>query len=176
MRSAKDVIENQDNPNARSVDQRFNTFGVVLNLLGTRAESGHEVSFFKGILPPGVVIPLHSHAEPEVFYVLEGSLEVHRESGQPQGWSTTQPGGVLAIPGNVKHALRNTSSTPTTLLLVTQEELYNFFRSIAKPFEAGRMPAPPSPEAIQQLFAAAAKYHYCMGSPEENATLGSSLG
>ena len=176
MRSAKDVIENQDNPSARSMDQRFNTFGVLLNFLVTPAETGHEVSLFKGILPPGVVIPLHSHAEPEVFYVLEGSLEVYRESGQPQGWSTTQPGGVHAIPGNVKHALRNTSSTPTTVLLVTQEELYNFFRSIPKPVEAGQMPAPPSPEDMQQLFAAAAKYHYWMGSPEENATVGISVG
>jgi hypothetical protein len=29
---------------------------------------------------------------------------------------------------------------------------------------------------MQQLFAAAAKYHYWMGSPEENATIGISLG
>ena len=167
----------QDNPNARSVDQTFNTFGVLLNFLVTPAETGHEVSLFKGILPPGVVIPLHSHAEPEVFYVLEGSLEVYREGGQPQGgWSTTQKGGVVAIPGKVKHALRNTSSTPTTVLLVTQDELYNFFRSIAKPFEAGQMLAPPSPEDMQQLLAAAAKYHYWMGSPEENAMIGISLG
>jgi len=106
------VPTKEDNSNARSVDQRFNVFGVLLNFLVTPAETGHEVSLFKGILPPGVVIPLHSHAEPEVFYVLEGSLEVYRESGQPHGWSTTQPGEVLAIPGNVKHALRNTSSTP----------------------------------------------------------------
>ena len=166
----------EDNSNARSMDQTFNTFGVLLNFLVTPNETGHEVSLFKGTLPPGVVIPLHSHAEPEVFYVLEGSLEVYRESGQPQGWSTAQPGGVLAIPGNVKHALRNTSSTATTVLLVTQEELYNFFRSIAKPFEPGQMLAPPSPEDMQQLFVAAAKYHYWMGSPEENATIGISLG
>lgn len=171
------MLTKQDNPNARSVDQRFNVFGVLLNFLVTPAETGHEVSLFKGILPPGVVIPLHSHAEPEVFYVLEGSLEVYREGGQPQGgWSATQPGGVVAIPGNVKHALRNTSSTPTTVLLVTQDELYNFFRSIAKPFETGQMPAPPSPEDMQRLVAAAAKYHYWMGSPEENAMIGISLG
>jgi len=108
------VPTKEDNSNARSVDQTFNVFGVLLNFLVTPAETGHEVSFFKGILPPGVVIPLHSHAEPEIFYVLEGSLEVYRECGQPQRWSTTQPGGVVAIPGNVKHALRNTTSTPTT--------------------------------------------------------------
>jgi quercetin dioxygenase-like cupin family protein len=170
------VPTKEDNSNARSVDQTFNVFGVLLNFLVTPNETGHEVSLFKGILPPGVVIPLHSHAEPEVFFVLEGSLEVYRESGQPHGWSTTQPGEVLAIPGNVKHALRNTSSTPTTLLLVTQEELYDFFRSIAKPFEAGQIPASPSPEDMQQLFVAAAKYRYWMGSPEENAKIGISLG
>ena len=166
----------EDNSSARSVDQTFNVFGVLLNFLVTPNETGHEVSLFKGTLPPGVVIPLHRHPEPEVFYVLEGSLKVYRESGEAQGWSTTQPGGVFAIPGNVKHALRNTSSTPTTVLLVTQDELYNFFRSIAKLLEAGQMPALPSPEDMQQLLAAAAKYHYWMGSPEENATIGISLG
>ena len=51
MRSAKDVIENQDNPNARSVDRTFNVFGVLSNFLVTPAETGHEVSLFKGILP-----------------------------------------------------------------------------------------------------------------------------
>ena len=161
---------------ATSADRTFNMFGVLFNFLVTPNETGYEITLFKGTLPPGVVIPLHSHAEAEVLYVLEGSLEVYRESGEAPGWSTTPPGGVLAIPGNVKHALRNTSSTPTTVLLVTQEELYNFFRSIAKPFEAGQMPAPPSPEDMQQLFAAAAKYHYWMGSREENATIGISLG
>ena len=143
----------QGNPNPSTVDQTFNMFGVLLNFLVTPNETGDEISLFKGTLPPGVVIPLHSHAEPEVFYVLEGSLEVYREGDQSQGWSATQPGGVLAIPGKVKHALRNTSSTPTTVILVTQDELYNFFRSVAKPFEAGQMPAPPAPEVMQQLFA-----------------------
>lgn len=161
---------------ATSADQTFNMFGVLLNFLVTPNETGHEITLFKGTLPPGVVIPLHGHAEPEVLYVLEGSLEVYRESGEAPGWSTTQPGGVLAIPGNLNHALRNTSSTPTTVLLVTQGELYNFFRSIAKPFEAEQMPGRPSPEDMQQLFAAAAKYHYWMASPEENATIGISLG
>ena len=101
---------------ATSADQTFNVFGVLLTFLVTPNETGHEVSLFKGILPPGVVIPLHSHSEPEVLYVLEGSLEVYRESGEAPGWSTTPPAGVLAFPGNLKHALRNTSSTPTVTI------------------------------------------------------------
>jgi quercetin dioxygenase-like cupin family protein len=93
----------QGNPNPSTADQTFNMFGVLLNFLVTPNETGDEISLFKGTLPPGVVIPLHSHAEPEVFYVLEGPLEVYRERGEARGWSTTQPGGELAILGKVKH-------------------------------------------------------------------------
>ena len=57
----------QGNPTAASVDLTFNMFGVLLNFLVTPSETGHQISLFKGTLPPGVVIPLHSHAEPEVF-------------------------------------------------------------------------------------------------------------
>jgi quercetin dioxygenase-like cupin family protein len=57
----------QGNPTAASVDQTFNMIGVLLNFLVTPSETGHQISLFKGTLPPGVVIPLHSHAEPEVF-------------------------------------------------------------------------------------------------------------
>jgi len=57
----------QGNPTAVSVDQTFNMFGVLLNFLVTPSETGHQISLFKGTLPPEVVIPLHSHAEPEVF-------------------------------------------------------------------------------------------------------------
>ena len=66
----------QDNA-ATPVDHAFNMFGVLLNFLVTPDKTGHEISLFKGTLPPGVVIPVHSHDEAEVFYVLEGSLEVY---------------------------------------------------------------------------------------------------
>ena len=43
----------QGNANATSVDQTFNMFGVLLNFLVTPNETGHEISLFKGTLPPG---------------------------------------------------------------------------------------------------------------------------
>jgi hypothetical protein len=57
----------QSNANTTSGDQAFNLFGVLLNFLVTPDETGHAISLFKGALPPGVLIPLHSHAEPEVL-------------------------------------------------------------------------------------------------------------
>jgi len=121
------------------------------------------------------VVPLHSHEEPEIFYVLEGRLEVYQEDGAQRGWSTTGVGKIIAVPGNVKHALRNTSSSPATTVMITLDQLYGFFREVAKP-ASSQQPAPPSPEEMQPLFAAAAKYSYWMGSPEENAAIGIQLG
>ena len=151
----------------------FDIFGVQIEFLITPEQANGKISLYRGTLPSGIVVPLHSHPEPEVFYVLEGNLEVYQESGAQQGWSTLRHGNVLAIPGDVKHALRNTSSSPATTVLVTPDQLYKFFREIAKPLDA--QPAAPSPEDLQQLFTAAGKYSYWMGSPEENAAIGINL-
>ena len=153
----------------------FDIFGVQLQFLIEPAQAGGQMSLYRGTLPPGIVVPLHSHPEPEVFYVLEGDLEVYQESGAQQGWSIFRAGNSFAIPGDVKHALRNTSSRPATTVLVTPDQLYGFFREIAKPLDA-QSGAPPSPEELQHLFVAAAKYSYWMGSPEENAAIGIHLG
>ena len=74
--------------------------------------------------------------------------------------------------GQGKHALRNTSSFPATLALVTKSQLYQFFRELAKPFDPNQPPSAPTPEAMQQLFEVAARYGYWMASPAENATIG----
>jgi quercetin dioxygenase-like cupin family protein len=158
-----------------SGEQTFDIFGVQLEFLIAPEQTSGEISLYRGTIPPNVVVPLHSHPEPEVLYVLEGGLEVYHESGPQQGWSIFSAGKVVAIPGDVKHALRNTSSTPATTVLIAQDGLYGFFREIAKPLK-GRRTAPPSPEEMQNLFVAAAKYSYWMGSPEENAAIGINLG
>src|SRR5271154_2357606 len=136
-----------------SDEQTFDVFGILLQFLVMPEEADAPISVYRGVVPSGVIVPLHSHVEPEIFYVLDGALEVYVESGPEQGWSTFVAGDVLTIPGNVKHALRNTGSTPAITILVTQDELYKFFREIAKPF--GGVPVPPSPERMQSLFLAA---------------------
>ena len=125
----------------------------------------------RGTVPPGVVIPLHSHADPEIFYVLNGSLEVFRSGC----WQTVNTGEVVSIPGNARHALRNTSPSPTTLITVSKQELYSFFRELARPFDQNSPPGPPTPEEMQQLFSVAKKYKYWLASPDENAAIGISL-
>jgi hypothetical protein len=103
---------------------------------------------------------------------LDGSLEVFQSNESSSGWTTAGAGDVATIPGNVKHALRNSSSLPVTSVTVTKTELYEFFREVAMPFDPNQPPVPPTVEVMQKLFDVAAKHGYWLASREENAAIG----
>ena len=163
--------ETKASTNRGGEEQTFIVLGVLLQFLSTPEQVNDQISVMRGTVPSGVVIPLHSHADPEIFYVLNGSLEVF----QAEGWQTVTAGEVVSIPGNVRHAVRNTSPSPITLITVSKQELYSFFRELARPFDPNRPPAPPTPEEMQQLFNVAEKYEYWLASRDENAAIGISL-
>jgi quercetin dioxygenase-like cupin family protein len=163
--------ETKAGTNRGGEEQTFIVLGVLLQFLSTPEQINDQISMMRGTVPSGVVIPLHSHADPEIFYVLNGSLEVF----QAEGWQTVTAGEVVSIPGNVRHAVRNTSPSPITLITVSKQELYSFFRELARPFDPNRPPAPPTPEEMQQLFNVAEKYEYWLASRDENAAIGISL-
>lgn len=156
--------------------QLFDAAGVIVQFLVAPEEIQDAICLIRGTMPPGIIVPLHSHPEPEVICVLEGSLEVFRANqGNGHGWTTASAGEVVAIPGDVRHALRNTSSRPAITALVTKSDLYKFFREVAKPVDPNRRPAPPTPDVVRELFAVSARYGFWMGSPEENAAIGLEL-
>jgi quercetin dioxygenase-like cupin family protein len=167
--------ETKTGPSSRAEQHTFIVLGVLLQFLCTPEQINDPISVMRGTVPPGVVIPLHSHADPEIFYVLDGSLEVFQAEGPSAGWQAVNAGEVVSIPGNVRHALRNTSPSPITSITVSKQELYSFFRELAQPFDPNKPPVPPTAEEMQQLFQVAAKYEYWLGSPEENAAIGISL-
>ena len=150
----------------------FNALGVLLEFLATPDEVKDAVCLIRGTIPPGVIVPLHSHRDPELFYILDGSLEVFQSNESSSGWTTAGVGDVATIPGNVKHALRNSSSLPVTSVTVTKTELYEFFRELAMPFDPNQPPVPPTVEVMQKLFDVAAKHGYWLASREENAAIG----
>ncbi|MBB6144458.1 quercetin dioxygenase-like cupin family protein [Silvibacterium bohemicum] len=165
------TISNANPIPSQTADQIFDVLGVQIEFLVSPEETGVQASIYKGTLPPGIVIPLHSHPDSEVFYVLEGALELYQESGEHKGWQTVPSGKAVAVKPHVKHALRNSSSSPSTTVAVTQQGLYDFFRQIANPAKQGP-PSPPTPEDMLHLFAVAAEYSYWLGSPDENAAIG----
>jgi quercetin dioxygenase-like cupin family protein len=149
--------------------------GSLFEILASPEEVGDPICLIRGTVPPAVVVPLHSHSDLELFYVLEGSVEIFQSKEGASGWTTVGAGAVVAVPGNVKHALRNTSSLQATMVVVTTSKLYEFFGEVSKPFDLKRRPSPPTPEEMEKLFSTAARYGYWMASPEENAAIGISL-
>lgn len=55
------------------------------------------------IVAPGGMLALHSHAPPEIYYVLEGSAVVTIDGVA----RTIAPGAAVFIPGHARHAIHN---------------------------------------------------------------------
>ena len=129
--------------------------GTLLQFVSTPERNGGNLSVMRGGIPPQTIIPLHSHASPEVFYVLEGVMEVFQQDGDASGWQTATIGDVVTIS-----------------ILVGDGQLERFFNELAVPLGPGEAPPVPTPEAMQKFFEVAARYEYWIGSPQDNASIG----
>jgi len=149
----------------------------VLDVLGPHIEHLTELSddkdycVMRGELMPGVFIPLHSHADRETFFVISGEIEAYIGSE----WQVFKAGETFDITGNQKHALRNASNEKVTLLIASTVKMGRFFKEAGRP-AASVPPGPPAPEAMQHFMGVAISYGYELGTPEENASIGISLG
>jgi quercetin dioxygenase-like cupin family protein len=146
--------------------------GTLLQFVSTPERNGGNLSVMRGGIPPRTIITLHSHASPEVFYVLEGVMEVFQQDGDASGWQTATIGDVVTIAGGVKHALRNLGDTAVTSILVGDGQLERFFNELAVPLGPGEAPPVPTPEVMQKIFEVTARYKYWIGSPQDNASIG----
>lgn len=149
--------------------------GALIEFLASPGEAEAEICLIRGTLPAGGFVPLHSHLDVEIFYVLDGSIEAFQSRESTSRWTITSAGDVVIIPGNTRHAWRNSSRFQATVLLVTTSKMYAFFQEISRPFDPSHSGGQPTPEGLQELFRAAVKYGHWMGSPEENAAIGLNL-
>lgn len=165
------------NPVIRTTDEpRFAVGGTVLQFVSTPVQNGRNLSVMRGGIPPRAVIPLHSHPEVEIFYVTEGTMGVFQDDGISSGWQTVKTDEVVTIAGGVKHALRNPGSTLVMTVLVSEGQLYRFFRELAEPLDPDGLPPVPKPEVMRRVFEVGARYQYWIGSTSENAAIGINLG
>jgi quercetin dioxygenase-like cupin family protein len=113
---------------------------------------------FRGTIPAGGVVPLHSHADPETFVMVSGRLEALTDG---LAWIELTPGDVFHVPGEAKHAFRNPGGEPAEQIVLTTARIGRFFREVATPAA--------TPERFLET---AARYGYWNASPEENAAVG----
>lgn len=82
------------------------------------------------VTPPGWGPPRHIHSvEDEIFYILDGSYELHIGDER----RTVSSGASAILPRNIPHGFRNVASTPSRLVFViTPGGLEEYFLAVAK--------------------------------------------
>ena len=153
----------------------LDVLGPSIAFLTLPDEPGAVYCVMIGTIPPGVSIPLHSHADLESFYVLSGTVEALVAEGDRLTWRSVKTGDFVHVPENVKHAWRNSSKDPVVQLLTTTPKMGKFFQEIGRPLTSDAPPAPPRPDELQRFAQISARYGYWLASPAENAAVGISF-
>ncbi|WP_454754238.1 cupin domain-containing protein [Cupriavidus necator] len=150
----------------------LDVFGPTVQFLTAPAETDETHCVMRCVIPPGGVVPLHSHAGIECFLMLSGEQEVLVETNGTYSWTLCSPGDFIQVPSEAKHAFRNLSDKLSVSLVTTTAVLGRFFEEIGRPVSANDEPMPPTPEAIQYFVATAIRSGYWLATPEENAAVG----
>lgn len=150
----------------------FDVFGPRVQYLNTPDNSDSTFACIRASIPSGVAIPLHSHPDPELLLIQEGSLEfMHYVDGNHR-WDSANPGDVVSVPPNVKHSFRNVSSKSVDAMLITTPNIFHFFRELGKPYFPDQPMGLPTAEDMQKLVVLCQKYNYWLASPDENRGIG----
>ena len=168
---ARPFAQHVDPAHAPTLD----VMGATLQYL-TSPDDG-QPCILRGTIPPGAIVPLHSHPDAETFLQVSGQLEGFVDAADNPGWVPVQPGDIFHIPGNAKHAWRNPAPEPAVTIVITTATLGRFFGEVGTPIASGSATAwPPSVATIQRFLAIAERYGYWNATPAENAEIGLRLG
>jgi quercetin dioxygenase-like cupin family protein len=155
----------------------LDVLGPTIQHLTPPEGDGAGPCVMRGTIPPGVVVPLHSHADPETFLMVSGTLEALTPSPDGYTWIPVAAGDVFHVPGDARHAWRNASGEPAVSILISTVKMGRFFGEVGTPVGSSPGSAwPPSPDTIGRFLATAARYGYWNATPEENAAAGLRLG
>ena len=157
---------------------------VVLDVLGPTIEILTEAvddpsapTLLRGTIPPGGVVPVHAHEDPETFLVLSGDVEglVYPADSDPR-WVPVRAGQVFHVPPGARHALRNTGDEPNVALVISTPQMAEFFTAIGEPIDAPDAPRqPPDPGRLLHMQQESAARGYWNATPEQNSGVGIDL-
>lgn len=115
-------------------------------------------------IPAGAVVPMHSHVDRETFYVISGNMEALRVDR----WERLGPGDVFDVRDGTRHAWRNSSQAPATMLCVTTTKLARFLQEISVSHDDISTPD----EQARRFLGLVRANGYWLASAEENAAVG----
>jgi quercetin dioxygenase-like cupin family protein len=96
--------------------------------------AGEKLELIEVEIPPGSGTPPHSHASPELFYVVEGEVTIrHFASGKPPTTVAARAGTSVRIDGHAPHNYANESGRPARMLVMIEPSMTAFFREIGTP-------------------------------------------
>jgi quercetin dioxygenase-like cupin family protein len=145
-------------------------FGPTIQRVIPLSDENGGYCLLKGTVPPGIIVPLHSHSDRETFYVVGGQLQALKGDS----WHTLQVGDVFDVPGGARHAFRNLENESASILIVTTTCLTKFLLKIGRPI-ANVPPGPPSSEVLQRFAQASLAEGHWLGSVSDNAAVGINL-
>ena len=146
--------------------ERFDVMGPTVQFLTPVTGNLDLPCIMRGTVGPGMIVPLHSHADPETFIQVSGELECLAESAGASAWMRIRPGEVFHVPGGAKHAFRNRCSEPAVCIIVSTRKLGCFLASVgvrvsqATP-DAGAV----SPERIEKFLTTAERFRLLERKP-----------
>ena len=141
-------------PSADSSLPHVAVVGDVYTILVSGKQSAGRYALIDMFVPPGGGPPPHRHDFEEMFYVLEGSVEVMFRGER----LAAHAGETVSIPANAPHAFKNVSSNPARLLCtVSPAGEDDFFLEIGDRVPTRTGPVPKLDEAARQERAAKAK-------------------
>ena len=155
-----------DKQAAHLVDPRtaetIDVLGPTIQFLTAPVAKDDSPCVMRGTIPPGGIVPLPAHADPETCLPISGEIEGLAHSGESFRWIEIQPGDVFHVPGGAKHAWRNPSPEPAVMHIVSTGRLGSFFREVAAP----------AADPLRHFLETAERYGYWNATPEENAEVG----
>ena len=132
------------------------TFWVMGDKVAKRGKlEGTEFNVVDVLIPPGSGTPPHTHASPEIFRILEGTVRIWSMVGGTPVETDAVPGDVVTIPAHAPHAYQNVSPVPALLMSIVDDHMVRFFEAAASS-EAPK--GPPTPEAIGRIMSLTASH------------------
>jgi quercetin dioxygenase-like cupin family protein len=124
--------------------------GSLMTVHADSAATNGSAALIEMVGAPGLEPPFHAHRhEDEMFYLIEGSLEVFR--GQEE--LTLNPGESGFLPRDVPHTFKILSPTARWLVYMMPGGFEEFFRAVGRPAKKLALEDHPAPPDFGHMIA-----------------------